>query len=214
MKKLKYVKLFENFSVNESEGYGGGPTKVLYCYVDDQGKNKKSTTSFKYYKETGKNGENAVMKRLKGALEIHPKCLDYIPSRHSILLDYAKGTHYPTGYTVEGFYNTHQGAPLLERILDSRGNPVDFMAPECVYGWFSGKFYDVGLSDNYSMKNFGQGKWINEEELDLLIKTNDIQKPNDLKHALDYSKNGWKEGHKFSIMSAEKCKDLTWEKNQ
>ena len=196
MKKLKYVKLFENFMINEDRG---ATSDVLYIYDGENNKDgsKDSVTSYKYERERIDQLQNpnvykeVFVDKFKG----NQKLLDEISS----------------AYEVEKFHNTHNGIGLLTRLLDRNGNPLlnyMFGAKESIFicdGWFTSFWDGVEFNSQYQ----GEGQFINEKELDELIKSKDISNPSDLKSALkNFTRKGLQPGQVsfYSITDLSKIK--------
>jgi hypothetical protein len=188
MRKLKYVKLFENFMINEDRG---STSDVLYIYDGENNKDgsKDSVTSYKYERERIDQLQNpnvykeVFVDKFKG----NQKLLDEISS----------------AYEVEKFYNTHNGVGFLTRLLDRNGKPLlnyTFGGKESIFicdGWFT-SFWD-GIEFNSQYK--GECQFINEKELDELIESKRITNPLDLKSALkNFTREGLQPGQ-FSFYS-------------
>ena len=173
MRKLKHVKLFENFLINEGNMRGGGPEKVLYIYgnAEENAIGKKvmhSETSY-YYKYVNDNTDTEFLDRMKNLV-------------NKGFEEKGKSARVSNAKALDCFTNTHNGSVLFVRFLDNNmpirtGDDGIFS----VDGWIVPALYGE------SQYKFGPGTtkgFIDESELDLLIMNQDIKDVNGLKKAL------------------------------
>ena len=173
MNKLKHIKLYENFMINESYMRGGGPEKVLYIYgnAEENAIGKKvmhSETSY-YHKYVNDNTDPEFLGRMKNLVNKGSE-------------QKGKDMQVSNAKALDCFINTHNGSVLFVRFLDKSmpirtGDDGIFS----VDGWIVPALY------GQSQYKFGPGEtkgFIDVSELDILIKSQDIKDGNGLKNAL------------------------------
>jgi len=174
MKKLKHIKLFENFLIKEDNMRGGGPEKVLYIYgnAEENAMGKKimhSETSY-YYKYVNDNTD--------------PEFLDEMKNRvNKGFEEKGKSAPVSNAKALSCFINTHNGSVLFVRFLDKSDIPIRTGDD----GIFSVDGWIVPALYGGAQYKFGQGGtkgFIDESELDILIMSQDIKDPTGLKKAL------------------------------
>jgi hypothetical protein len=172
MRKLKYVKLFENFQVNESLLYkpDGGPEEYLFVYGNKTSKNKMiAHTAWKY---TRKPVSDTLRDSIKGMKT---------PDNWSL-----KSTIQDAD-EVEYLQDSHNILPMFRFKL--KGKPLAISGNDgrtIIDGWISNKLLGLWLHD-YDFQDmerkFCKG-FINEDELDKFIEHNEISDANGFKKAL------------------------------
>jgi len=202
MRKLKYVKLFENFMINEDRG---ATSDVLYIYDSESNKDgsKNSVTSYKY--------EKIRLDQLSNPNFYKEIFADKFKDNQKLMGEIS------SAYEVESFKNTHSGVGFLTRLLDRNGNPLlnyNFSGKESLFicdGWFT-SFRDGMEFNQGNGKNDG---FIDEKELDELIESKGIAKSQDLKSALkNFTTKGNQPGQGPSNYSIKDLSKLKLYKNQ
>ena len=173
MRKLKHVKLFENFLINEGNMRGGGPEKVLYIYgnAEENAIGKKvmhSETSY-YYKYVNDNTDPEFLDRMKKLV-------------NKGFEEKGKSGRVSNAKALDCFTNTHNGSVLFVRFLDN-SMPIRTVDDGIfsVDGWIVPALYGEG------QYKFGAGEtrgFIDKEELDLLVMKQDITDASGLRKAL------------------------------
>ena len=202
MRKLKYVKLFENFMINEDRG---ATSDVLYIYDSESNKDgsKNSVTSYKY--------EKIRLDQLSNPNFYKEIFADKFKDNQKLMGEIS------SAYEVESFRNTHSGVGFLTRLLDRNGNPLlnyHFSGKESLFiceGWFT-DFWD-GMEFNQ-----GDGSdvlFIDEKELDELIESKRIAQSRDFKSALkNFTTEGNQPGKGPYIYSITDLSKLKLHKNE
>jgi hypothetical protein len=174
MRKLKYVKLFENFMVNEDLLYkpDGGPEKYLFIYGNKTESNKMIAHTAWEYKKKPTNEDmlsnlkenwpdsfnNNILSNIMEADEI-----EYLEDSHTILPMFRFKNR---GKTL---YHGDDGVTIID-------------------GWISNKLLGLKSLPDHDFKNMrksaGEG-FINEIELDEFIESNKIRDKDGLKKVLN-----------------------------
>jgi hypothetical protein len=184
---MKYLKLFEQFLIKESD-YAGGPDKVLYIYDNGDGRKRESITSYEYRKYSGREAEGKrliekILNGLKTAKSPDRKqtYINYVPEHLQVAVQTANAQN----LQLVKFVSPHNTATFLNLLIDSSNKPVIFDIPGvAVDGWFTPCLYDPGSEDGGFTFRKPHNGFISEEELKNIIEKQGIPNEYGLKRAL------------------------------
>jgi hypothetical protein len=170
MRKLKYVKLFENF-IFENNTEWENPEENLIIY--QSGKDEEMSHSYAYTKVSGDQAQKQWQARLNNLSKEFRDLLKGADLKDKFL-------RLSSCSKVETFNlnGGHYGI-LIWRVLDERGEPIYLNnKEECVDGWF------VETHEQQYYNRNREVKFIKREEFDMLVKKQIIEDPQDLASAL------------------------------
>jgi hypothetical protein len=170
MRKLKYVKLFENFIFeNKTEWENSEENLIIY----QSGNDEEMSHSYAYTKTSGDQAQKQWQARLNN---LSKKFIESLKAGHTAI----NFSRLSSCSSVETFNlnGGHHGI-LIWRVIDGKGAPIYLnYNEECVNGWF------VEIPEQqYYIRN-REVQFIKKEEFDMLVKKQMIKDPQDLESGL------------------------------
>jgi hypothetical protein len=167
MRKLKYVKLFENF-IFENKTEWENPEENLIIYQSGE-----MSHSYAYTKTSGDQAQKQWQARLNNLSKKFRESLNGSELKDKFL-------RLSSCSSVETFNlnGGHHGI-LIWRVIDGKGAPIYLnYNEECVDGWF------VETPEQQYYNRNREVKFIKKEEFDMLVKKQMIEDPQDLESGL------------------------------